>query len=373
MAKQQQYVETAADEYEQEGYEYEEEQDEAEYAPVPEKKRKRTSSEKKSPLPGIIMTALVTGVLIFVAMLYIEKKALEGNETVPVYVAKEAISKGVRIDEGNFAAYFDVKQVDPSLEPEGKLTGIEDINEMYAMIDIPKGSIVSATQFATSNAVMEKLDTPVLIGFTVEDAGKSVNGILRGGDYADFYLEVPYVVEGEVKVPNDDVKEKEKTVKYKYEGSIVRLAWENVFIQNSFDLDYAEAGADNRELHSARFNIYLPKSEVEAFLNAISTGKVTITKRLEDEPGQQAMVMSEEDLKEALETIRRQQIEEQRRKALEDAGGDLPDTYDAAGDMITDLDAGSGSVPEDRSDDAHFEGSDETPNAEGEETVEIVN
>ncbi len=314
--------------------EYEEEYEEEYQEEVETPKRGKSSSEKKSPLPGIILMALLTGALIFVAMIYIERKATEGVETVSVYRAKSAVEKGTRIDEGNFAVYFEIAQVDVSLEPENKLSGIEDIQEMYAVTDISKGSIVTTSMFLESDVITQQFEDPVLIGFTVADTVDSVNGVIRDGDYVDIYLKVPYQIKKEFQIPNAEDPKQEKRVSFDYEGYAEELIWENVFIQEAFDGDLATEQGETK-IHSSQYNIYLPRSEAKAFLEAASSGSIILTKRIGDNYGPQGIVVSLDDLNMYIEQIKEKQIQD----AFEEAVNDQYRTVNPEEDEVLDMDS----------------------------------
>ncbi len=201
---------------------------------------------------GSIAAALLAAAAIFTVMLQMEKKVLTQYEKGVIYAAAREIPKGQLITKENEQEYLEQIELDKSCIPETAITREEQIEKLIAAGRIEKGVLLTQGMFVEQNAITEEMEEAVIAGFKAEDLYQVAGGVLRAGDRIHIYC----------------ADEEQK----------VSLKWENVYVQQVFDL--AGRAVENQDDVTSvqRINIYLDKKDVETFYTELLNGGLRVVK-----------------------------------------------------------------------------------------------
>lgn len=221
------------------------------------RKKIRIGNEEIDPRlkTGGIIAALLSAVVVFTAMIQVEKAVLTQYEKGLIYIAAADIPKGQVITEKNYITYFEERQLDKTCIPPSAVNSLEQIKNLVAKTDIEQGVLLTQGMFEPLDKVLETMEKPVIVGFKAEDLYQVVSGILRSGDRVNIY----------------SVKE---------EG--VTLVWQNVFVQQVFDASGTVIAEGDMSTAAQRINVYLDQEDVEQFYGELETGSLRVVKNAED-------------------------------------------------------------------------------------------
>ncbi|MCR4617224.1 MAG: hypothetical protein K5669_03425 [Lachnospiraceae bacterium] len=214
-------------------------------------KKKKTRHGKISP--GIIIAAFAAAIVVYVVLVYTEKKMTEVERTVPVPIAATEIKKGELIISEGTGVNVIYKEVPESLVPacviELDAEGQSSRKKYCAGSDINEGSFLTDKMVRAADSYVKRMSNPVLIGFKADDYYQTVGGIIKKDDRIHIYVQDE---EGEVS-----------------------LRWSDVYVAGAFDPSGEEI-APGSEGKSVRYNIYLEKSDVEEFYEKMESKSIRI-------------------------------------------------------------------------------------------------
>ena len=220
------------------------------------RKKVRTGNGAIDPKlkPEGIVAALLSAVIVFAAMLQIEKNILTQYEKGSVYIAAVEIPKGQIITENNYIKYFEERQVDITFIPPSAVSSLEQINGFVPKTDIEQGVLLTQGMFEPLEEMLGAMENPVIVGFKAKDLYQVVSGVLRSGDRVDIY----------------SVKE---------EG--VTLMWQNIFVQQVFDTSGTVIAENDTSSAAQRINVYLDQEDVEQFYRELEAGCLRVVKKVD--------------------------------------------------------------------------------------------
>lgn len=201
---------------------------------------------------GSIAAAFAASIAVFLVMLQMEKSVLSHYEKGVIYVASKAIPKGQTITEANKGEYLERTMLDVNSIPEAALSDISEIRELSAAYNIEKGVLLTRGMFLERDEITKGMREPVIAGFKAEDVYQVAGGILRAGDSIHVY----------------HVDEEGKA----------KLKWSNVFVRQVFDGSGRNIPGSDTQSLAQRVNIYLEKSNVEAFYSDLKAGSLRVVK-----------------------------------------------------------------------------------------------
>jgi len=145
--------------------------------------------EKKSSMISVFLGAFICLVIVFIAMIVMERTLLnKDQEKATVVMTKDVLSGGL-IPEGSYiptsdlSKYFEVCEVDASLVPEGAYESLDEMGDTYVIRELTENIIVVRSWFVSESQTQVVMENPVQVSFTVENLGAAVAGTLRKGDY----------------------------------------------------------------------------------------------------------------------------------------------------------------------------------------------
>lgn len=201
---------------------------------------------------GVVITAFIASVAVFMVMLHTEKKILSQYEKGTVYVAVAEIPKGTMLTESNVKKYIDKCDVDKMAISPDAVVELKNVIGAVSLFDISEGVILTGNMFAQRDSILENIAEPVIAGFKADDLFQVVGGVLRTGDYIHIY--------------SSD------------EAGRVRLRWSDVFVQQVFDGSGKMVQSGNEDAAAQRINIYLDKESVEDFYSELNSGSLRVVK-----------------------------------------------------------------------------------------------
>lgn len=211
---------------------------------------KRQGTKRKIQA-GLIITALAASLLIYAAMIFVEKKSLAQEGKTEVFSVIQDIPEGTVLNEENWDEFIETREVYVSAIPMNRVMSAEDAEGMVTRINISAGTILTAGMLRQQDIGSVGMREPVLLGFKADDIYQAIGGQLRTGDCVHIYI----------------VDENGET----------RLRWSNVIIEEAFDSSGNELG-NEQEGKALRFNIYMEKKEVEEFYDLLDSEKVRIVR-----------------------------------------------------------------------------------------------
>lgn len=143
----------------------------------------------KNIKPKSLIISACVAIVVFIALLFVEKSLLKPNGTVEGFVAVSDIDKGMVITEENISKLFTEKNnIDGALEVTGAVKTKDELINKVAKENINKGEVVSNNSFISKDDKFKDIDDLVEVSFNVSDISQVVGGILRSGDIIDISI-----------------------------------------------------------------------------------------------------------------------------------------------------------------------------------------
>lgn len=143
----------------------------------------------KNIKPKSLIISACVAIVVFIALLFVEKSLLKPNGTVEGFVAVSDIDKGTVITEENISKLFTEKNnIDGALEVSGAVKTKDDLINKVAKENINKGEVVSNNSFISKDDKFKDINDLVEVSFNVSDISQVVGGILRSGDIIDISI-----------------------------------------------------------------------------------------------------------------------------------------------------------------------------------------
>lgn len=143
----------------------------------------------KNIKPKSLIISACVAIVVFIALLFVEKSLLKPNGTVEGFVAVSDIDKGTVITEENISKLFTEKNnIDGALEVSGAVKTKDELINKVAKENINKGEVVSNNSFISKDDKFKDIDDLVEVSFNVSDISQVVGGILRSGDIIDISI-----------------------------------------------------------------------------------------------------------------------------------------------------------------------------------------
>lgn len=143
----------------------------------------------KNIKPKSLIISACVAIVVFIALLFVEKSLLKPNGTVEGFVAVSDIDKGTVITEENISKLFTEKNnIDGALEVTGAVKTKDELINKVAKENINKGEVVSNNSFISKDDKFKDIDDLVEVSFNVSDISQVVGGILRTGDIIDISI-----------------------------------------------------------------------------------------------------------------------------------------------------------------------------------------
>ena len=166
----------------------------------------------------------------------------------------EDVPQGTKLSEKNIKKYFELRQVDASLNNEYVVTELNDLKDQYVSEEIYKNTIAYKDKFSDIDVINEEIQEAVTVSFGVNSLADSLVGTLRMGDVVKLY-----VVDS-------------------YTNEISELINYTVIIEEAFDASGVLIQPGDDTSLSTHYTISIDKEDEESFYKKLSSGSVKIVK-----------------------------------------------------------------------------------------------
>lgn len=209
----------------------------------------------KNIKPKSLIISACVAIVVFIALLFVEKSLLKPNGTVEGFVAVSDIDKGTVITEENISKLFTEKNnIDGALEVSGAVKTKDDLINKVAKENINKGEVVSNNSFISKDDKFKDIDDLVEVSFNVSDISQVVGGILRSGDIID------------ISIIDNNTNE-----------SMIVL--EDIYVDKSISSDGLQIDRSS-DLSALTINILVSKDDSEKLNSYLNKGTLRISKNI---------------------------------------------------------------------------------------------
>lgn len=209
----------------------------------------------KNIKPKSLIISACVAIVVFIALLFVEKSLLKPNGTVEGFVAVSDIDKGTVITEENISKLFTEKNnIDGALEVSGAVKTKDDLINKVAKENINKGEVVSNNSFISKDDKFKDIDDLVEVSFNVSDISQVVGGILRSGDIID------------ISIIDNNINE-----------SMIVL--EDIYVDKAISSDGLQIDRSS-DLSALTINILVSKDDSEKLNSYLNKGTLRISKNI---------------------------------------------------------------------------------------------
>lgn len=228
------------------------------------KKEKKVRAEKKnkSILPIAFLMALIVGVVLFFAMIHMEKQALSNYEKAEILVASTEIPKNVVFSEDNVPTYFTKKEIDKGIFPENAVTEEEQLYGFAPEFTISAGTAMSTNMLKSIDEKVAAMKEPRSVGAGSADLSQIVSGTVRPGDTVDIYI-----------IAN----RKEDGIDYADED----LLYSDIYVLQAFDSAGTEIKNGDDTSVCERVNLLFENASVDEYYKAVAEGTIYYVKHVD--------------------------------------------------------------------------------------------
>ena len=151
-------------------------------------KKEKVKSDQKNILPIAFLMAFIVGIVLFCAMVHIEKETLANYEKKTLIVASTEVPEKMLITEENIDNYFVSKEIDKNIYPENAIIEKESLYGLAPVYTISSGTAVTNNMFDNIDEKINAMTDPRSVGAGSTDLSQIVSGIVRPGDTIDIYV-----------------------------------------------------------------------------------------------------------------------------------------------------------------------------------------
>jgi Flp pilus assembly protein CpaB len=209
-----------------------------------------------------LMIAGISGVLtlvLFLALIIMQKQATGDGTNVLVYYSKAGIERNTHIPGSDIDWYFTAKATAADLVAEGAVTERTDLEEIYTAADIAGNEQITRGKI-TRHMPQAEIIHPVEYAIQFKDTGDAVGGILREGDFVDLIL---------TRTSGTRV--------------VTTTILENVQIARAYAPDGTQLDQSAKDGESAMsFNLRISALAAHQLDNALAMGKIRMVRKLDD-------------------------------------------------------------------------------------------
>lgn len=235
------------------------------YNMIKSNKKEKVKSENKSILPIAFLMALIVGLVLFFAMVHIEKEALTNYEKNALVVAAITIPEKTLITEDNIDQYFAIKEIDKNIYPENAIVEKETLIGLAPVYTITPGTAVTNNMFDNIDEKISAMSDPRSVGAGSTDLSQIVSGIIRPGDTIDIYV----------------ITNKDNGDNYYTSDEREDLLYSDVYVLDAFDSAGTPISNGDSTSVCERINFLMENNEINNYYNAITDSTVYYVKHID--------------------------------------------------------------------------------------------
>lgn len=199
-----------------------------------------------------LFISILSAIVVFVAIIYLQKQLLAPNGMTEIIVAKEDIQENQLITEENYDAFFKTASRDSLLISSNTIKSKDEIINKVVKDLIIKGNGLSEGNLLDKDSMLLEMQDPVEYSLMASDIGQVVGGMIREGDIIN------------IGVINETTKQYEEPKTFAYVNRVLRSDGTEV--------------RRNEEGSGVVINIITSNDEKANIESKIATGKVVISK-----------------------------------------------------------------------------------------------
>lgn len=228
-------------------------------------KKEKVKSDQKNILPIAFLMAFIVGIVLFYAMVHIEKETLANYEKKTLIVASTEVPEKMLITEDNIDNYFVSKEIDKNIYPENAIIEKESLYGLAPVYTISSGTAVTNNMFDNIDEKINAMTDPRSVGAGSTDLSQIVSGIVRPGDTIDIYV-----------IANKNNGENYYTTPDKED-----MLYSNVYVLDAFDSAGTPIMNGDSTSVCERINFLMENSEINNYYNAITDSTVYYVKHID--------------------------------------------------------------------------------------------
>lgn len=213
--------------------------------------------KKKDRNLKLLVISMILAVLLFVALLVIERGILADYERTWVVVAARDVETGTEITADNVRDFFTRIEMDVNKKPVQSTREMRELENMVVMQPLVRNEIVLSHHVVAKETLLQDIRDPIEIGFQVSHPDQVVGGILRAGDLIDISV-----------VQRDLEAESEKNIQI----------LQHAYISRVFDANGSPIERYGQDTPAVIINIIIDKENEGKFNEAITGGTVRVSK-----------------------------------------------------------------------------------------------
>lgn len=243
-----------------------------------------TGKERKKGRKGalVCLYCVILTAVLYAFLLYVEKVVLREEQVADVYIASKDIEEGVLIDEANAAQYFNKVSRALSILPNGYVTDLTVLYNMFTTRDYVAKDVITTAGFTSEADKTADIINPVEISIATSSLAQAVGGILRTGDYINIWSVTESSLNGTSEITAERV-------------------CEHVYVSKAFNSSGVQLvrGADTEDSAATIISIIMSEEDEEDFNVALAQGTIRFALCMYDE---RQVIDSEKDKKSEQET-----------------------------------------------------------------------
>lgn len=227
-----------------------------------------TGKERKKGRKGalVCLYCVILTAVLYAFLLYVEKVVMREEQVADVYIASKDIEEGVLIDEANAAQYFNKVPRALSILPNGYVTDLTMLYNMFTTRDYVAKDVITTAGFTSEADKTADIINPVEISIATSSLAQAVGGILRTGDYINIWSVTESSLNGTSEITAERV-------------------CEHVYVSKAFNSSGVQLvrGADTEDSAATIISIIMSEEDEEDFNVALAQGTIRFALCMYDE------------------------------------------------------------------------------------------
>lgn len=222
-----------------------------------------------------IGVSAVAAIVIFIALIVVEKSILNQEEKQMVYQVSKDIEAGTKLTEQNIDNFVHAREVQISLIPDKYITDKSVLVGKFVNRNYKERDIITEDGITdTEGSYKDSIKNPVEVSFSASDLSSAVAGKIREGDYVNIYglrrHEVPvegaYTISTESQYLVDDV--------FTFRHVYISKAYDGGGTRLESDKDPSGEGDESTTL----FTVILSEDDAELFTEMLRNAEIRLSK-----------------------------------------------------------------------------------------------
>lgn len=214
--------------------------------------------------PRVFVYSLIMTLVLYSAMIFVERRLLKTEEYVSVYVAKETVEKNTIVTVENIGELFSLEERRTDWLPDGSVSDAGQLLGMTVKYGYGRNEIVTIEGLSASDMRVEGIERPVEVSLDAGSLSQVVGGIIREGDRINIWSLSKRNENG------GSIMEAEKICDYAYVTRVFTAAGVQV----------GQAAQDSAA--ATVVNIVIPESKEEEFNIALERGTLRVGRCMYD-------------------------------------------------------------------------------------------